>query len=207
MKHLGSTNNGWYENRRINTFFTVILYLYFFTNNIQADVISSLKLELDQQESIDVITSRLNTKSLSSYTNDTNPTAFFNSIGVDGSWSDVNYNDKHSADGWAPTTHLNRLKTMAIAFRSPASSWFENIEMQTKIEKGLLFYKAKNPQDDDNWWYGEIGDPQIYMVATLLLKGYSSYEKILEIATYLRDVTDNASHQGQNRAWVSEILT
>jgi chondroitin AC lyase len=166
-------------------------------------------LDPDKQEAIDSIASRLVAKILTNnkYTNDTNPTAYFNSMQSDGSWSGVDYNDKISLGDWAPATHLSYLITMAVAFRSPTSSWYESSDMQEKIEKGLLFYKTKNPVANDNWWYTDIGDPQKYMIPALLLKGYSSYTTLTDITTYLRDLTDKTSVKGQNLAWCAEIVT
>jgi chondroitin AC lyase len=171
------------------------------------DVYTPSALDAAQQEAVDSITDRLNNKNLTAYTSDSNPTSFFNSIQANGSWSDINYNDKISIDGWAPATHLDRLKIMAVALRTPTSAWFENPEMQAKIETGLLFYATKNPTATDNWWYTDIGDPQKYMVAALLLKGYSSPLILLQIGGYLKDGTTNTAVQGQNLAWESEIVT
>ncbi|NDW11124.1 polysaccharide lyase family 8 super-sandwich domain-containing protein [Dysgonomonas sp. 520] len=164
-------------------------------------------LDPDKQDALDIITNKLITKALTGFTSDTNPTNFFNSMLENGSWSDINYEDKKSGDGWSPATHLTRLGTMAVAFRTVTSAWYENAEMLEKIEKGLLYYKAKDPKADDNWWYYDIGDPQKYMVPTILLKGYSSYQNLMNISGYLRDGTTNVAHQGQNLAWIAEIVT
>lgn len=159
----------------------------------------------DGQTAIDLITNRLIAKYLTSYTSDVTPTTLFQSMNADGTWTDVNYNDKISIGGWAPATHLSRLQTMAVAFRTPSSTWFQNVEMQTKIETGLLYYKSKNPIATDNWWYTDIGDPQIYMIPAILLKGYSSNEKMLQISGYLKNQVTRFAGGGQNLAWIAEI--
>ncbi len=159
----------------------------------------------DQQKAVDDLISKFITKNLSDYGGDASPTNYYNSMNADGSWSDIDYNDKKSIGGWDPQKHLSRLKTMALAFRSPKSDWFENADMQAKIEKGLLYYKSKNPIASDNWWYTDIGDPQVYMIPALMLKGYSSAKTLLDISAYLQDRTTNEAHQGQNLAWVAQI--
>jgi chondroitin AC lyase len=166
-------------------------------------------IDPEQQAALDEIVSRLVTKCLNGnkYAGDTNPAAYFNAMQADGSWSTIDYNDKISIGGWAPATHLSYLITMAVAFRTPASAYYESAEMQERIERGLLYYKERNPTAGDNWWYTDIGDPQKYMIPALLLKGYSTYSTLADIAAYLRDLTDKTSVEGQNLAWCAEIVT
>ena len=55
---------------------------------------------------------------------------------ADGSWTDIDYNDQISADGWKPNGHLNRLKAMALNYKHPESKFFNNATLLQQIEKG-----------------------------------------------------------------------
>lgn len=87
----------------------------------------------------------------------------------DGSWVDVNYADK-TRGTWAATVHLSRLKTMAGAVRAPLSPCVNSSALLASTNKGLSYWvKAKltNP----NWYWNEIGVPQLLVDIFLLLEG------------------------------------
>ena len=50
-----------------------------------------------------------------------------------------------------------------------------------------------------------IGDPQKYSYTLILIKNEVPTSDIKRYSTFIKDDTGNQSHQGQNRAWVSEI--
>ena len=63
---------------------------------------------------------------------------------ADGSWTDIDYNDQISADGWKPNGHLNRLKAMALNYKHPkGANFFNDATLLQQIEKGLLCFKKK----------------------------------------------------------------
>ncbi len=159
----------------------------------------------EEQQALDTITDRLTRKQVNVSFNDASVTSYSESMLEDGSWSDVNYDDEISADGWSPNSHLNRLKQMAICFRNPGSIWFENAGLRDQIELGLLYFKQRAPKATDNWWYNDIGGPQIYMVPVLLLKGYTPAEDLYEVSSYLKDKIDNYWGGGKNLSWIAEI--
>ncbi len=159
----------------------------------------------EEQATIDTVTQRLIATNISSGLDDVSASTYSDNMSMDGSWSDINYDDKISADGWEPSTHLSRLKIMAISFRNPNSSLFENEELLNKIELGLLYYKTKSPTCTDNWWYDAIGGPQVYMVPLLLIKGYTPGDTSQILSSYLKDQVNNYLGGGQNLSWIAEI--
>lgn len=60
---------------------------------------------------------------LSDIPDDKNIESFSKSMQTDGSWTDIDYNDQISADGWKPNGHLNRLKAMALNYKHPESKF------------------------------------------------------------------------------------
>lgn len=141
----------------------------------------------EEQKALDTITERLIASYLSDIPDDKNIESFSKSMQADGSWTDIDYNDQISADGWKPNGHLNRLKAMALNYKHPESKFFNDATLLQQIEKGLLCFKKKAPSCSDNWWYNDIGAPQAYMIPLLLLKGHISHENMLVAAAYLKD--------------------
>jgi chondroitin AC lyase len=160
---------------------------------------------VEQQEAIDSITSRLIQKQIDTSFSDANTSSYSSAMLSDGSWSDIDYNDGISADGWQPNTHLNRLKEMALSFRNPQSTWYENAALLGQIENGLLYFKNTAPYCTDNWWYNDIGGPQIYMIPLLLLKDHIEAKNMYIISTYLKNQIERFKGGGKNLTWIAEI--
>ena len=159
----------------------------------------------EEQKALDTITERLIASYLSDIPDDKNIESFSKSMQADGSWTDIDYNDQISADGWKPNGHLNRLKAMALNYKHPESKFFNNATLLQQIEKGLLCFKKKAPSCSDNWWYNDIGAPQAYMIPLLLLKGHISHENMLVAAAYLKDKIESYIGGGKNLSWIAEI--
>lgn len=96
----------------------------------------------------------------------------------DGSWPDVNYASKAQTN-WPAMTHLNRLKTLAVAYVSPGSALKGDEKLYAQIVSGLNYWYAMKPSST-NWWYWEIGWPQEMGVILCLMR---SGEKQLPEAT------------------------
>ncbi|MBV7439852.1 hypothetical protein KRX57_00290 [Weeksellaceae bacterium TAE3-ERU29] len=96
---------------------------------------------------------------------------YIQTLQPNGSWASINYNDK-SRTNWEPTEHLKRLELMAVAYTFPESSYFNNIELKSSIEKGLHFWYQKKPRSN-NWWFNDISAPK-YLGSILILLSTSS---------------------------------
>ena len=92
----------------------------------------------EEQKAIDTITERLRADYLNDDPDEKGVGSFMNSMQPDGSWSDIDYDDQISVDGWKPEGHLNRLRTMAINYSHPKSSFY-NIPLYWKKLKEDCF--------------------------------------------------------------------
>eukprot|EP01050_Picozoa_sp_SAG11_P033537 SAG11_NODE_11436_length_761_cov_0.808157_2_plen_173_part_00 len=90
------------------------------------------------------------------------------SLRSDGSWADVNYNDQ-TRGTWAATTHLSRLKAMAVAVRSPMCSSVNSTALLASANKGLAYW-LQGHFTNPNWYWNEIGVPQLLVDIFLLLE-------------------------------------
>lgn len=137
----------------------------------------------------------------------TDPTLLMNTINEDGSWPDIDYSDTHSlTDGWGPDKHFSNLLVLATAYNHPDCSYYKSPFLLKKIVSGCEYVDRWDyPTDEDNWWWNSIGDPQKYSYTLILIKNDVPAADIKRYSTFIKDDTGNQSHQGQNRAWVSEI--
>lgn len=124
------------------------------------------------------------------------------SLQANGSWREIDYTDTVQSDF---REHAARMKQMAIAYQSPSNPLYHSGMLLAKLQLAFDFFYNKRWKTG-NWWYGEIGIPNDYMAALLLLKGNITKEARMRYAGFLKDVTDNPSHQGMNRIWVSRII-
>jgi chondroitin AC lyase len=156
----------------------------------------------EQQVGIDTITSRLLRPYLAGPVNVTNIQNFMNAMQPNGSWSDINYDivDANFRAG----THLNRMIAMAAAYRIPGTVFYDSAALRDKILLAFEFYYNKRPSST-NWWYNDIGGPQDYMVALLLLKGKISNEDLLKYSAYLQDQTVRFAGGAKNLSWIANI--
>ena len=117
---------------------------------------------------------------------------------ADGSWPDVDYvTDRRS--GWPPAAHvLDRavfLAREAFVTRDAASA--------AAVRKALDWWAAAKPRCS-NWWYNEIGVPQGFALAALLVDGWLHDEDRTRYADYLE--CSQIRMTGQNRVWLSRIV-
>lgn len=80
----------------------------------------------------------------------------------DGSFMDLKYGATSAAD-WSseegPSTHLNRLKDMAMAYVRPDSKYFKDNDLYEKIVAAAEYWYTRRPTSA-NWWHGTVGNPQ-----------------------------------------------
>ncbi|MBS1563732.1 MAG: alpha-galactosidase, partial [Bacteroidetes bacterium] len=119
----------------------------------------------------------------------------------DGSWQDIDYTDTVQASF---RTHAARMKNMALAYSDPANPLYHSGALSQQLQKAFEFFYDKKWKAS-NWWYIDIGVPDDYMVALLLMKQVFTREQLLRYGGFLKDATGNAAHKGMNRLWVSRI--
>ncbi|MCU7549252.1 polysaccharide lyase 8 family protein [Chitinophagaceae bacterium LB-8] len=79
-----------------------------------------------------------------------------NSIQPDGSWGDIDYNDK-SAVKWKPGDHLLNLRMLITSYIT--GSDLKDEQLYKTIQNAFTFWYEKDPQSN-NWWHNEIAMPQ-----------------------------------------------
>lgn len=122
-----------------------------------------------------------------------------NAMGSDGCFSDVDY-AATSVATWAPITHLQRLRTLAIAYRTTGDAHFGAAATLTAVQKGLACWYAKKPTST-NWWWNDIGkEQQLGPIGLLMADALSS----AQLKLIIDDFPTTPSLDGANRVWISE---
>lgn len=78
---------------------------------------------------------------------------------ADGSWADINYNDA-ARSVWANSDHLNRLLVMAKAARVARNSGHPDVALESKVLLALKWW-TDHDYRNPNWWWNEIGVPEL----------------------------------------------
>ncbi len=105
---------------------------------------------------------------------------YLDDIRADGSWPGLVYT------GDVPTAHLDRLKTMALAYTNNQSSLYGNIALHTAIVNGIQWWYTQNP-NHSNWFYDQIAYPQrMGEVLVLMRNGMLKIPVTLELNTLSR---------------------
>lgn len=154
------------------------------------------------QTEIDTLTHRLLTVQLAREVDKPLLEKSLATIRPDGSWADIDYDAV--VLGFPAGKHLDRLVNMSLAYAKEGTGYTASEELRDKILAALDCFYKKRPTST-NWWYIDIGAPQEYMVALLLMKGKIDRQTLLHYSSYLEDRTGNQAHQGKNRTWVSNI--
>lgn len=156
----------------------------------------------EQQRSIDTVTNRLVHRLVPGAVNESSLAAIIAAQNADGSWPTIDYDTV--ALNFPAGAHLNNLKAMAIAYRTPGNTYYQSSDMLQRILLGLRFFMNKNPQST-NWWYNDIGAPQDYMIPVLLLKGEVPEDTLVNYSRYLRDQLARFAGEAKNLTWIASI--
>lgn len=102
-----------------------------------------------------------------------------------GYWQHIDY-DCFFRTNWEPIEHLESLRTMAIAYITPASKYYGSPSLFTIINDGLQYWDITNPTSH-NWWYGDIGGSQTLAdILVLLSQGEKSINDSLSSNLYVK---------------------
>lgn len=162
------------------------------------------EVQVDAQKEVDEMTGRLVASYLEAKVDEDVIAGYATALRSDGSFPDLDYITVHEGSFYPAGSHLKRLKSMAIAYRKPGNKYYNSGKLLKQIVAGIDYWYKVRPKSG-NWWFGDIGAPQDYMVPLILLKGKISEKKLLHYSSYLRDLTGNKGHKGKNRTWVSAV--
>lgn len=180
------------------------LQLFFFFLTLFCSLTGAKDIRMEMQKELDEMTDRLVSSHLETKVDEQVVSGYMNAIRPDGSFPDLDYITVHEGAFFPVGTHLKRLKSMAIAYRKPGGEFYSSKKLLNRIVAGIDYWYKVRPESK-NWWFGDIGAPQDYMVPLLLLKGKISQKQLLHYSSYLRDLTGNKGHKGKNRTWVSSV--
>ena len=160
--------------------------------------------QVNAQKEVDEMTRRLVASHLEAKVDENMIAEYTSALRSDGSFPDLDYVTVHEGAFYPVGAHLKRLKAMAIAYRKPGNKYYNSGRLLRQIVAGIDYWYKVRPKSK-NWWFGDIGAPQDYMVPLILLKGKISEKKLLHYSSYLRDLTGNKGHKGKKRTWVSAV--
>ena len=100
---------------------------------------------------------------------------YLDSMSSSGAWNDLTYTGDR-----IPTTHLDRLITMALVYTNNQSTSCGDSGMYMAIVRGIQWWYDQNP-DHQNWFYDQIAYPQrIGQVLILMRNGVQRVPAALE---------------------------
>ena len=91
-----------------------------------------------------------------------------NSLNSKNQWPDIDYKDTSRAT-WQPFVHLDRIRTLALAWANPKDSFYKNKSVWNTISADLNLWIEKKFQSR-NWWHNEIGVPQYFRDIIILIR-------------------------------------
>ena len=101
------------------------------------------------------------------YSADADPTAAIEAWQEDGSFSGIEYFNE-DRNVWNANQHVEYLRTMVKAAYSEGNAYYGNQDLKDKIAKSLDFWVNGGRVECDNWWYQEIGIPNIVVDILIL---------------------------------------
>lgn len=98
-------------------------------------------------------------------------TTLMNNMAANGSFTDLAYPSSPTTAGDAVwTTHVSRLRQMALAYTFNGASLYNNATLYNKIVAGLQYWNGAN-YDAVNWYADQIGFPQTLGEFLVLMRG------------------------------------
>ena len=116
-------------------------------------------------------------------------------------WSDIDYTHKDPS-GWKVTTHLQRLRRMALTWTDPASSLYKDASLRNAIDAALGHWLEKRYQNP-NWWHNAIGIPRLMQDIIVLLRHDLSPEQFKQAMEVLGQ--HKVGGTGANLVWSADL--
>jgi chondroitin AC lyase len=117
----------------------------------------------------------------------------------DGSWPEIDYASKERG-GWPPRNHISRLLIIAKAYQIKGTQFYHKTAVSEKIHLGLNYW-LDNDFQCPNWWYPEIGVPQVLAPIMILMEAELSPEQKEKGIKILNRSAIGMT--GQNKVWQS----
>jgi chondroitin AC lyase len=118
---------------------------------------------------------------------------------VDGSWPEIDYTSKERG-GWTPRNHISKLLVIAKGYQTNGTQIYHKKAVSEKIHLGLNYW-LENDFQCPNWWYPEIGVPQVLAPVMILMEVELSPEQMEKGIKILN--RSKIGMTGQNKVWQS----
>jgi chondroitin AC lyase len=86
---------------------------------------------------------------------------------ADGTWATINYKNV-SKTGFQHREHLANILSLSRAFRKSGSPFFNDVKVRSAASKALDFW-IDNDFISENWWWNEMGTPELMINILLVL--------------------------------------
>ena len=125
-------------------------------------------------------------------------------LNADGSWADIHYGDK-SRSSWQVTEHLNRTLVMAKWARAARGAGTPDSNIEIDIHHALDYWLKYDPKNR-NWWWNEIGVPELLGEIAALTEKQLPQSTILNVTKIMRRSNwARVPWTGANLVWGVEI--
>lgn len=131
--------------------------------------------------------------------NDAKVSELLESETVEGTWSDVNYNDTRRGS-WQTKQHLEYVQLLARAYQNKSSKYYHVKEVGDKVQLSLNYW-LKNDFLSSNWWDQHIGVPELLAPTVILMEPELSKKQIADAIVLMRRA--KIFMDGQNKVWLS----
>jgi chondroitin AC lyase len=134
---------------------------------------------------------------------DTSLTHFENihPVNEEGMWSDINY--KNNQPGyWQVADHLRRIRSLAMAWSKENSPAYHSEKIKRSISLALDHWNS-NRYKSKNWWFNEIGIPQIMRDIIVLMRDSLSRQQLTQSLEVLAQY--KLAGTGANLVWSADL--
>ena len=128
------------------------------------------------------------------------------SLAPDGNWPDVAYQSKGQTH-WDAVEHLNRTLVMAKEARLLRNRGHADAALDAKVIRALHAWTAADWQNP-NWWWNEIGVPELCGEIAALMQPVLAPEEIAKVAGMMqrwKQEHDEGPWEGANLTWLMAI--
>ncbi|GEP96599.1 polysaccharide lyase family 8 super-sandwich domain-containing protein [Chitinophaga cymbidii] len=130
-------------------------------------------------------------------------TSWAATLNANGQWPDINYENKDLA-GWKISSHLVRIRQMALDWAHPASPSYHDQKLWRQINSALDHWLQHRYQSA-NWWHNEIGVPRQMRDIILLLRDQLSPDRLRLSLEILDQFLIREDFVGGNLIWCADL--
>lgn len=122
-------------------------------------------------------------------------------VNEEGMWSDINYKNNQTGR-WQVADHLRRTRSLAIAWSKENSPAYHSEKIRRTISLALDHWN-NNRYKSKNWWFNEIGIPQIMRDIIVLMKDSLSKQQLTRSLEVLAQY--KLAGTGANLVWSADL--